>query len=990
MNKKILIIVGILSVVLIFITSAATWEKPEPFKVTGAEAWADSIISTMDEEQALGQLFMVAAYSNKTEAHVQEIERLIKNNGIGGVIFFQGGPVRQAQLTNKYQALSKVPLFVAMDAEWGLGMRLDSTINFPKQMTLGAIQDNTSIYKMGVEIGKQCKRLGVHINFAPVVDINSNANNPVIGVRSFGEDKFNVTTKAIAYMKGMQSVHVMANAKHFPGHGDTDTDSHQAMPVINKALTELNETELYPFRQLIDSGVASVIVAHINVPSLDNTANKPATLSKPIVTDLLINELGFRGLVFTDALNMKGVSSLYKPGEVDVRALLAGNDVLLYAENVPLAIKKIVRAINDKDITKEEVYARVKKILMAKYWAGLNTLKKIELDQLYQDLNNSAAKGLLNTLYKQSLTVVKNENNTIPFKLADTTSFASVSISYNGTQNIFQQTLSCYAPFDHYSIDKTLADSAIATLVEKLKKYEAVVVGVHQINVYNTKTYGISASTKLFIQKLQEVHPNVIVTAFGIPYSLKYFSDSKRLICANEDNEYTQTLIPQLLFGAIDASGKTPVTISPEIPINTGIPVAYNTMRLRYDYAENLRMDSKTLSKIDTIVQHAIKEGAMPGCQVLVAKKGAIIYNKSFGYFTYDKQTPVTPTTLYDIASVSKVAGTLQVIMFLEERGLIKLNNKISVYLPDLIGTNKEDLVIRDILLHQAGLQPFLPHWRRTMDSTAFSPKYYSSIQSDSFPNMVIPGLYSIAGMEDSLWKWTLESSLLPHQKKGRRNLPYTYVYSDLGFYIMKRLAESQIGQPMDAFLKQNFYDPMCLQNLLYKPLENNVSADRIAPTELDKYFRKAQVTGTVHDPGAALLGGVGGHAGIFSNAEDLATLMQMNLQMGYYGGYRFLLPETIELFSKQQTSTNRRGLGWDKPQVGSSGGPCSYLVSASTYGHTGFTGTCAWVDPDQELVYIFLSNRVYPDANNTRLIKDGIRTQIQTVIYKSILNYRE
>lgn len=989
MNKKYLKFIGLLSIILIFIASAATWEKPEPFKVDGAEAWADSVLKTMTDEEALGQLFMVAAYSNKNEAHTKEIEQLIQNNKIGGLIFFQGGPVRQAQLTNQYQALSKVPLFIAMDAEWGLGMRLDSTLNFPKQMTLGAIQDNHSVYTMGVEIGKQCQRLGVHINFAPVVDINSNAENPVIGVRSFGEDKFNVTSKGIAYMKGMQSVRVMANAKHFPGHGDTNADSHHSLPVINRTKKELDEEELYPFKQLIDSGVGSVIVAHIHVPALDNSTTKVSTLSKPIVTDLLKNELGFRGLVFTDALNMKGVSSLYKPGEVDVKALLAGNDVLLFAENVPLAIKKILKAINDKDITIEEVHARVKKILMAKYWAGLNNLKKIETENLYQDLNNQGAKAVINNLYKQAITVVRNDAKLIPFKYLDTTSFASVSVSYNGADNVFQKTLSNYAPFDHYSIDKTISDTTVIALVNKLKKYEVVVVGIHQVNSYNTKTYGITPSTKAFIQKLQEEHPRVVVTVFGIPYALKYFSDTKRLICANEDNAYTHELIPQVLFGALGANGKLPVTVNTDIKINTGLSITSSNTRLRYDLPENLRMDSKTLAKIDTIVLHAIKEGAMPGCQVVVAKKGAVIYNKSFGYFTYDNKVPVTSTTLYDIASVTKVAGTLQAIMFLQERDLINLNNKISVYLPDLLGTNKEDLVIRDILLHQAGLQPFLPHWRKTIDSSTFSQKFYRTIKSDSFPNMVIPGLYSVAGMEDSLWKWTVQSEMMPHPKHGRKVLPYNYVYSDLGFYIMKRLAESLLDQPLEDFLKQNFYDPMCLQNFYYNPLENGVDASRITPTEQDKYFRKALVLGTVHDPGAALLGGVGGHAGIFSNAEDLATLMQMNLQMGFYGDYRFLLPETVKLFSQQQTSRNRRGLGWDKPQQ-SSGGPCSYLVSASTYGHTGFTGTCAWVDPDQELVYIFLSNRVYPDANNTRLIRDGIRTQIQTVIYKSILNFRE
>jgi beta-N-acetylhexosaminidase len=973
---------------LLIMAGAATWSKPEPFKVLGAEVWADSVLSSMSDEEALGQLFMVAAYSNKNEAHSRDIEQLIKNNGIGGVIFFQGGPVKQAQLTNRYQGLSKVPLFVAMDAEWGLGMRLDSTMSFPKQMTLGAIQDNTFIYKMGSEIGKQCNRLGVHINFAPVVDINSNADNPIIGVRSFGEDKYNVSAKAIAYMKGMQSVHVMANAKHFPGHGDTDTDSHLTLPIINKSEKDLNETELYPFRQLIDSGVGSIIVAHINVPALDNS-KIPATLSKPIVTDLLRNDLGFRGLIFTDALNMKGVSNLYKPGEVDVRALLAGNDILLFAENVPLAIKKIIKAINDKEISKEEIQARIKKILMAKYWAGLNSVKKIDTKNLYQDLNSSVAKSVLNNLYKESLILVRNKNAVLPIRFPDTTSFASVCISYSGSSNIFQKALSSYASFAHFNIEKTISDSAMDTLIQQLKQYEIVVIGVHQVNSFNTKTYGISAATKTFIEKLQAEHPRVIITVFGIPYALKHFTNSNALVCTNEDNPYTHQLAAELLFGTIPSKGKLPVTVSKDIPINTGLALAGTSLRFKTDYPENLRMDSKTLSRIDSIVQMAIREGAMPGCQVLVAKKGSIVYNKSFGYFTYDNKTPVTATTLYDIASISKVAGTLQTIMFLEERGLIKLNYKISVYLPDLLGTNKEDLVISDILLHQAGLQPYLPHWRNTIDTSGFSPKYYRIIQSDSFPNMVVPGLFSIASMEDSLWKWTKESSLMAHTKQRKKILPYGYVYSDLGFYIMKRLAESLLDQPMEEFLKQNFYDPLCLQHFYYNPLQQNVDINTITPTEQDKYFRKTLVQGTVHDPGAALLGGVGGHAGIFANATDLATLFQMNAQMGYYGDYRFLLPETLKLFTRTQTSKNRRGLGWDKPQA-TSGGPCSYLVSSSTYGHTGFTGTAAWVDPEQELIYVFLSNRVYPDASNSRLIKDGIRTQIQTVIYKSILNYRE
>ena len=991
MNKKISFLLNLLALGLLISFSSSTWEKPDPFKIDGAEAWADSILKTLNEEQILGQLFMVAAYSNKNEVHTREIERLIKEQAIGGLIFFQGGPVRQANLTNRYQAMSKIPLFIAMDAEWGLGMRLDSTMDFPKQMTLGAIQDNTEIYKMGVEIGRQCNRLGVHINFAPVVDINSNANNPVIGVRSFGENKDNVSMKAIAYMRGMQSQYVLANAKHFPGHGDTDTDSHVSLPVVNHSRDVLDQVDLYPFRQLIDSGVASIIVGHINVPSLDSGSNKVSTLSRLIVTDLLKNKMGFKGLVFTDALNMKGVSSLFKPGEVDVRALLAGNDILLFAENVPLAIRKIEKAIKDNDISREEVYSRVKKILMAKYWSGLSTIKPIDVTNLYNDLNKSASKAIVANLYKQAITVVKNQNNLIPFNIIDTARFASVSIAFNGTENVFQQTLSSYAAFDHYSIGKTASDTLSADLLAGFKNYDAVIIGLHQINPYSTKSYGISEVSKKNIKQIQEANPNVILVVFGAPYSLKYFSASDNLICAYEDNIYTQRIIPQVLFGAIDANGNLPVTVNEFFKLNTGIAIEGNSWRLRYDFPENLRIDSKTLSKIDTIVQRAIKEGAMPGCQVLIAKKGAIIYEKSFGCLTYDSSaSPVTLETIYDIASISKVAGTLQAIMFLEERGMINVNKKISYYLPDMEGTNKENLIIRDILLHQAGLQPFLPHWRKTMDSSSFSPKFYRTVKTDSFPNIVIPGVYSLFSMEDSLWKWSMESSLLSPPKKGRRILPYHYVYSDIGFYIMKRLAESLLNQPLEDFMKQNFYDPMCLKNLMYNPLELNIPVSRIAPTEQDKYFRKSLVIGTVHDPGAALLGGVGGHAGIFSNAHDLGILMQMNLQKGYYGGYRYLLPETLFMFTQQQTPTNRRGLGWDKPETTHSGGPCSYLVSSTTFGHTGFTGTCAWVDPDQEIVYIFLSNRVYPDANNTRLIREGIRTQIQTIIYKSILSFKE
>jgi beta-glucosidase-like glycosyl hydrolase/CubicO group peptidase (beta-lactamase class C family) len=963
---------------------SAGFNKPAPYYTPEAEKWADSILTTLTPDKVIGQLFMVAAYSNRGTEHTQYIEKLITENGLGGVCFFQGGPVRQAILTNRYQSLSKVPMFVSMDAEWGLAMRLDSTLSFPKQMTLGAIDDDHLIYLMGNEVAQHCKRLGVHINFAPVVDINSNPKNPVIGIRSFGEDKYKVTAKALAYMRGMQDQCIMANAKHFPGHGDAESDSHLSLPIINHTRQRFNDVELYPFKQLIDSGIASIMVAHLYVPTFEDTKNTATTLSHRVVTDLLKTEMNFNGLVFTDALNMKGVSSFYKPGEVDVKALLAGNDVLLYAENVPLAIEKINKAIEKGDISFDEIKARAKKILMAKYWCGLTTQKPIELNNLFNDLNNNHSKQLIQQLYDQSIIVAKDNFKSLPIKQVDIKSTALIEIG--NKIDVFSSIVQSYSNATLFAVNKAQLDTSNA-FIESFAKFDNLLISLHQTTIYASKGYGITDAQKTLINKMIARYPKAIVSIFGMPYSLKYFSNASTLICANEDNEYTQRATAHILFGGNASIGKLPVTVDASLKLNSGI----NTQSLpivTYGIPESSGMDSKTLSQIDDIVTKSIAEGAMPGCQVAIIRHGKMVYQKSYGKQTYDSLgTPINNETLYDIASVSKVAGTLQAAMFLQERGLLDVENKISYYLPELKGSNKEDMLLKEVLTHQAGLIPFLPHWRKTVDST-FKTTYYRKIASDTFPLQVADSLFAIASMEDSLWKWTVESPLLPRPKHGRKVLEYHYVYSDLAFYILKRIVEKQINQPMDQFLAQNFYTPLMLDDLMYNPIQKGISKNRIAPTEFDSYFRKTQVQGFVHDPGAAMIGGVAGHAGLFANAHDLAVLMQMNLQKGSYSTYRYLLPQTVSFFSTPPYKTNRRGLGWDKPEK-SNGGPCSYLTPMETFGHTGFTGTCVWVDPIQDVVYVFLSNRVCPDASNNRLIRDGIRTKIQSTIYQSILNYK-
>ncbi len=940
------------------------------------------MISGFSLEEKVGQLFMVAAYSNRDEEHYAYLENLIKTNKIGGLIFFQGSPEKQVELTNRFQKLSDITLLISMDLEWGLGMRLDNTINFPKQMTLGAIQDNNLIYEMGVEIARQMKLIGVHVNFAPVVDVNSNPANPVIGYRSFGEIKEFVADKGIAYMKGLQENGVMATMKHFPGHGDTDSDSHYTLPVINHSKERLDSLELFPFKKLIGEGVQSAMVAHINIPTFDAAANKPTTLSKKVISSLLKEELEFDGLIFTDAMNMKGISDHYKAGDADVLALQAGNDAILFPMDVSKGIKEVVKAVRRLKISKKELDAKVRKILAAKYRLNLRKFQKINPDNLSAKINSPEAKLLRHKLYEKAITVVTNKNNYLPIRIIDTTSFASLSINHSG-KSMFQSTLDKYAFFQHFNTPANVASAnEYNQLLNKLKHFGTVVVGVHGMNNSRSKNYGLRDKDLEFLRLLNQ-QTNLTVTLFGNPYSLRNFKDFLHLICAYEDVNETQSLAAQLIFGGIGADGKLPVTASIDFPAKTGLKIQ-NINRFRYSTPEDVGLDSYTLNKINSIVAEAINDEATPGAQVLVARNGTVVFEKSYGHFTYEKVNPVDASTIYDLASITKVAATLQTVMFMQERGLIDLDKKASYYLKELKGTNKENLILRDILTHQSGLWSFLPHWEQTITEDGFDTAYYSRNPNEKYSMQVSPNLYSIPSLEDSLWKWTVDSKL--REKEYR--IPYDYKYSDMGYYILKRLAEHNLNQPIEDFLEQNFYAPLGMETTSFLPL-NKFPIGQIAPTEIDTLFRGTAVQGMVHDEGAALSGGIAGHAGLFSNANDLAKMMQMNLNNGYYGGSQYFRPETINDFIKKQYLPNRRGIGWDKPAEVFNG-PTSDYASPLTFGHTGFTGTAAWADPEFDLVFVFLSNRVYPDRSKVNLLKNNIRPRIQEVIYQSIFQFQK
>ena len=949
-------------------------KKPAFLSIDGS--WADSVFQTLSPDERISQLFMVAAYSSKDAAHVAQIDELVEKYKIGGLIFFKGSPIKQAQLTNRYQTKATTPLFIAIDGEWGISMRLDSTIRYPRQMQLGAIQDADLIEEMGAQIAMQCQRMGIHINFAPVIDINNNPANPVINNRSFGEDKKRVAELGLAYMNGMQKNRILACGKHFPGHGDTDTDSHKALPVIPYAFSRLDSLELYPFKKLINQGLASMMVAHLYIPSLDNTENQASTLSPKIVNGLLKDSLGFEGLVFTDALNMKGVSKYYEAGRVDVKAILAGNDILLFPEDVPLGIRKIKEAIANGEISQSEIDARCLKILKAKEWAKLNEYQPIDTRYLIRDLNTPSFQALNHQLAKASVTLLKNDQKILPIRNLDEQK--TVYLNIGGTSNNdFLQTMSLYADIDQIQIPRSLSAAEETKLLTALESYDQIIVGFHRTNNNPKRNFGVTRQS-IAIHQLLSKRQDVITVLFGNPYVLDGFGrlDSTRAILVTyEDLPETQIAAAQALFGGIVPQGKLPVTASPEFPYGTGL--SYSApIRLGHVLPEEIGIRTSTTEEIDRVAKEGIRKGAFPGCQVVAIHKGQVFYNKSFGYHTYDKKRPVSNYDLYDLASITKIAATTISLIKLQEEGIIDIDQPLTTYLPEIVdSTPYERMIIREMLAHQAGLFPWIPFYKKTLLADGqLNPEIYSTLATADRSDQVADNMFIQAEYDTTILRQITQKALIRKR----------YKYSDLGYYFLKAIIEKQTQQSLDTYVNTHFYNPMGLRSLTYHPLKK-FKKERITPTENDQIYRKQLVWGHVHDPGAAMQGGVGAHAGLFSNALDLGTLMYMLINDGQYAGDTLLNPEFINDFTRCQfCPRNRRGAGFDKPVRSLDGGPTCDKVSLSSFGHSGFTGTLTWADPEKEIVYVFLSNRVYPDAENWLIIKEDIRTRIQDIIYRA------
>ncbi len=938
--------------------------------------WVDSVFNTLSVNERIGQLFMLTISSNDEASVTKEIENEIESHRVGGIIFTHGTPVKQAKLTNRFQRLTEIPLLIAQDAEWGLGMSLDSIIQFPRALVLGAIRNDKMIYALGKEVARQMKIMGVHINFAPVADVSNNPQNTIISYRSFGENQFNVAAKSVAFMRGMQDHGVLACAKHFPIKGLTVTDVIKGLPIL---LTNVDSIQVYPYQKLFEKKVSGVLLAPADFPLfyenkgfINKNDFNSSKLSSLFTGNWLRKKYSYDGLVFADIQNVQSLTKKYRAGEAETFAFQAGNDVLMNPKDASASIRKIKKLIQRDRRYEEQLTISVKKILTAKYDAGLTKQSAINTDNLVMRLNSSSANVLNQKLYESAVTIIHNNHNILPLRNLEGKHIAYITSDGSAPNNEFYHYLNKYKEVAYFTVN---AKTDWLELTDALEDQEIIIVGVFP----QTPQLVITQLHKA----LKQLQPNreIIACDFGNETFLKSADDYPTLMTGYVNSNETLKIIPQIIFGGLQANGVLPFTASTSCKEGMGVEIK-NLARLSYSIPEEVGMDSKVLQKIETIAQEAISLKATPGCNVLVARNGKVIYEKSFGYVDYENKNPVTDETIYDLASLTKVSATLQTVMFMYERGLIDIHKKISVYLPELKNTNKKDVTIYDILIHQAGLTPFVPMWNLTVKDKAYLSNYYNKLRNDQYPLQVSDSLFAAPIIQDSIWMWIGKSKMIDKPIRTA----HSYRYSDLGFMMLKTLAEKMLNQPIADFLQQNLYEPLGASTTGFLPLQH-FPKQRLAPTERDTIFRKSLVLGTVHDERAAMMGGISGHAGLFSSGNDLLKLGQMLLQEGSYGGIQYYKPETVQLFANRQFEKGRRGLGWDKPIQGDGSSPTSLRTSHRTFGHTGFTGTCLWIDPEFNLVYIFVSNRVFPDRSN-KLNQVNIRSRIQDVIYESIFEY--
>ncbi|MGN0229614.1 MAG: glycoside hydrolase family 3 N-terminal domain-containing protein [Muribaculaceae bacterium] len=961
---------------------------------TEMNRWVDSVMNTMNEREKVAQLMVVTFLPNDSPELYKRLDHLVGECHIGGLLFSKGEIVNQAKATNYAQSKSSVPLMITLDGEWGPAMRMPDAPLFPRNMILGAITDERLLYRYGAEVARECRELGIHVNFAPVLDVNDNPKNPVIGNRSFGEIPERVASLSIAYSKGLEDNGVLSTAKHFPGHGSTSTDSHKTLPTVNKSFSELTICELLPFRRYFEAGLSGVMVGHLSVPAIDRSG-VPTSLSSK-TNELLRHKMGFDGLIFTDALTMNGAKT---EGSTAVKALLAGDDVLLSLPEPEKQIDYVLDAVKKGIIKQGLIDEKCRKMLRYKYALGLWRNSEIDIEGLVNRVNSPEANALIHRLVAASMTVVKNHGKAWPVKHLEKTKIAVVTMGDSqGANSMFRKRCANYAQVDSYNYTGT---ESIAELREKLKSggYNMVIMAVHSN----------SEANRVALSNIVTAVKHVSAALFISPYQAARFASSLKhcesVLMAYENTEMTQDYAAQAIFGGIDVSGALPVSIAGLAKAGTG--VKYGAIRLGYTVPEEVGVDSKMLSQMDNMAREAIRLKAFSGLQVLVARHGKVICNRNYGYTDNSKtRSEVDDNTIFDLASVTKATGTLAGLMKCYDDSGFELDDEISKYITPLKDTDKEDLTIKDLLFHESGMpaalvmptimfdrksyQGSLIRSRRRGDNTiklynrAFGNRkarlrsdLVKSQREEGFDVEAAKGLYVGKSTCDTIMQRIYRVKL--HKNKNFR-------YSCLNFCLLLDAEQRITGEEHDKYVEKHVFAPLGAYCTGYRPLEW-ADVDEVVATEYDSFLRRQQLKGYVHDEMACMMGGVAGNAGLFGNAIDLAKLMQMWLNGGEYGGHRFLKKETVDLFMTTKSDNSRRGLGFDKPNMKNPDkSPACKSAPAEVIGHTGYTGTAFWVDPKNDMIFIFLCNRVYPTRNNAAFTKLDVRKKMQEAVYVNLI----
>ena len=993
-------------VTLLFLIAAGTVSSPaqnattvEPLLVYKAlqdkdcRHWVDSVMDKLSFKEKVGQLFIYTIAPVDTKRNLELLREVIDTYKVGGLLFSGGKMQNQVELTNRAQRQAKVPLMITFDGEWGLAMRLRGMPVFPRNMVLGCIRDNKLLYEYGREVARQCRQIGVQVNFAPVADVNINPENPVINTRSFGEDPIQVADKVIAYASGLESGGVLSVCKHFPGHGDTDVDSHKALPVLPFTRERLDSVELYPFKEAIRAGLGGMMVGHLQVPVIEPIGGLPSSLSRNVVYDLLTDELAFKGLIFTDALAMKGVAG---NGYVSLQALKAGNDMVLSPRNLKEEIPAVLEAIEKGELTREDIESKCRKVLTYKYVLGLKKKSYVQLSGLEQRINSPQTRDLVRRLNLAAITVLNNKNHILPLHTDKEQKIALLEVGDPGETNALAKQLSRYTSLARFSLRANQTEEENQRLRDSLSTYKRIIVAVSEQRLapyqpFFAKFVPESPAIYLFFTpgKMMLQIQRAVAHASAVVLGHSYSSDVQRQVA-------------DVLFAKASADGQLSASLGELFPTGAGVTITPKTPL--HFVPEEYGLSSAHLKRIDSIALDGIRQGAYPGCQVVVLKNGHVMFDKAFGTYTGKGSSRVESTNIYDLASLSKTTGTLLAIMKLYDKGRFNLTDKISDHLPFLQRTDKKDITIQEILYHQSGLPSWIPFYQEAIDKDSYDGKLFSARKDAHHPlqlgttswanpkfkfkseyvSSVKTGDYTVQ-ICDSLWlnrsfRKVIEEKIAEAPLKQKR-----YVYSDVGFILLGMLVEQLAGMPMEAYLQREFYEPMGLEHTGYLPLRRFAKSE-IVPSNKDHFLRKETLQGVVHDEASAFFGGLAGNAGLFSTARDVARVYQMLLNGGEIDGQRYLSKETCQLFTTETSKISRRGLGFDKPDADDpKKGNCAPAAPAEVYGHTGFTGTCAWVDPVNELVYVFLSNRIYPDVTNRKLNQLHIRERIQGAIYDAM-----